>query len=68
MMVGIAIGLFIVAGAVALVATQLGENRRMLLETQVQQDLRAAADIITRELRRGGYIATPGESRQSGPQ
>lgn len=55
LMVGITIGLFIVAGATVLASTQLGENRRLIVETQVQQDLRAAADIITRELRRAGY-------------
>ncbi|MBX3602878.1 MAG: prepilin-type N-terminal cleavage/methylation domain-containing protein [Rubrivivax sp.] len=54
LMVGVAVGLVIVAGAALLVASQLGENRRLLLETQVQQDLRATADIVTRELRRGG--------------
>jgi type IV pilus assembly protein PilW len=54
LMVGVAVGLVIVAGASLLVATQLGENRRLLLETQVQQDLRATADLITRELRRIG--------------
>lgn len=59
MMVGVAVGLFIVAGAATLVSMQLGENRRLLLETQVQQDLRAAADIITRELRRAGYLNQP---------
>lgn len=59
MMVGVAIGLFVVAGATMLTATQLGENRRLLLETQVQQDLRAAADIITRELRRSGFDTFP---------
>jgi type IV pilus assembly protein PilW len=57
MMVGITVGLFIVAAATMLVTTQLGDNRRLLLETQVQQDLRATADIITRELRRAGYWA-----------
>lgn len=57
LMVGITIGLIVVAGATLLTATQLSENRRLLLETQVQQDLRAAADIITREVRRGGYNA-----------
>ena len=51
-MVGVAVGLFVVAAASMLVATQLSDNRRLTLETQVQQDLRAAADIITRELRR----------------
>ena len=54
LMVGIAIGLLVVAGASLLVSTQLGENRRLLLETQVQQDLRASADMIARELRRAG--------------
>jgi len=55
MMVGITVGLFIVAAASMMVAMQLGENRRLLLETQVQQDLRATADIMTRELRRSGH-------------
>lgn len=59
MMVGIAVGLFVVAGAATLASTQLVENRRLLLETQVQQDLRAASDIITRELRRAGYDTFP---------
>lgn len=54
LMVGIAVGLLVVAGATMVVANQLGDNRRLLLETQVQQDLRAAADIVTRELRRAG--------------
>lgn len=52
LMVGIAVGLFIVAAATVLVAGQLGENRRLMLDTQLQQDLRATADIVTRELRR----------------
>jgi type IV pilus assembly protein PilW len=57
LLVGIAVGMFIVAAAAMLVVTQLTDNRRMLLEVQVQQDLRATADIITRELRRAGSIA-----------
>lgn len=57
MMVGMAIGLVVVAGAALVVGTQLGDSRRLLLETQLQQDLRAAADIITRELRRSGSWA-----------
>ena len=55
LMVGIAVGLFVVAAASTLVATQLSDNRRLMLETQVHQDLRAAADIVTREVRRSGY-------------
>jgi prepilin-type N-terminal cleavage/methylation domain-containing protein len=54
LMVGIAIGLFIVAAASLVVSSQLNDNRRLLLEIQLQQDLRATADIVTRELRRAG--------------
>lgn len=55
LMVGITIGLFIVAATSLMISTQLSGNRRMLLETQLNQDLRATADIITRELRRASY-------------
>jgi type II secretory pathway component PulJ len=58
LMVGVAIGLFVVAGATLVVSNQLGDNRRLMLETQIQQDLRAAADLIARDLRRSGYWAT----------
>lgn len=57
LLVGVAIGLFVVAGATALVGSQLGDNRRLTIETQLQQDLRAAADIISRDLRRAGHWA-----------
>lgn len=59
LMVGMTVGLFVVAGATTLASTQVVENRRLLLETQVHQEVRAAADIITRELRRAGYDADP---------
>lgn len=62
LMVGIAVGMFVVAAAATLVTTQLTENRRLLLEVQVQQDLRATADIITRELRRSGSLPTIADS------
>jgi type IV pilus assembly protein PilW len=55
LMVGIAVGLFVVAGATVVVSNQLGDNRRLMLETQIQQDLRAASDLIARDLRRSGY-------------
>ncbi len=73
LMVGIAIGLFVVAAASMLVATQLSDNRQLTLETQVQQDLRATADIITRELRRAGHwgrardsVGAPGNTNPYG--
>lgn len=54
LMVGVAVGLLVVAAASMLTATQLGDNRRMMLEMQVQQDLRAAVDTMTRDVRRSG--------------
>lgn len=55
LLVGVAVGLFVVAGAAMLVGSQLSDNRRLLLETQLQQDLRSSADVIARELRRAGH-------------
>ncbi|EHR70436.1 prepilin-type N-terminal cleavage/methylation domain-containing protein [Burkholderiales bacterium JOSHI_001] len=55
LMVGLAVGMFVVAGASLVVGSQLGDNRRLMLETQVQQDLRAAADLVARDLRRAGH-------------
>jgi len=58
LMVGVAVGLFVVAGATVAVSNQLGDNRRLMLETQIQQDLRAAADLVARDVRRSGYWAS----------
>lgn len=58
MMVGLLIGMIVVAGAITLTVTQLAEHRRLMLETQIQQDLRAAADLILRDVRRSGYWST----------
>lgn len=55
LLVGVTIGLFVVAAAALMVSSQLAENRKLLIETQLQQDLRATTDIITRELRRSAY-------------
>lgn len=55
LMVGVAVGLMVVAGASFVAINQIGDNRRLLLETQVQQDLRATADMVARDLRRAGY-------------
>ena len=57
LMVGVTIGLFILAGASMVLTTQLGDNRRLLLEAQVQQDLRVTVDLISREIRAAGYWA-----------
>jgi prepilin peptidase dependent protein B len=55
LLVGIAVGLFILAGATLVTSNQLSDNRLLLLETQMQQDLRTTADLIAREVRRSGY-------------
>lgn len=56
LMVGVTVGLFVVAAAAMLVSTQLSSNRQLLLDTQLQQDLRATADLVARELRRVGAL------------
>lgn len=55
LMIGTAIGMFLVAGAVTVFVSNLGNSRRLLQEARVNQDLRAAADLISRDLRRAGY-------------
>jgi prepilin peptidase dependent protein B len=55
LMVGIAISLIVVGGGLSLLANFTGENRRLLLETRLNQDLRAAMDVVTRDLRRAGH-------------
>jgi type IV pilus assembly protein PilW len=59
LMVGIALGLFLVAGASTLFVSHLNNSRRLLLEARLNQDLRAVADLVTRDLRRAGYWGNP---------
>lgn len=54
LMVGITVGMIVTAGAGVLMINQLNEHRRLVLETQIQQDLRASAELIMREIRRAG--------------
>ncbi|WIV99957.1 hypothetical protein [Kinneretia aquatilis] len=46
--------MIVIAGAGMMMTSQLADHRRLVLETQVQQDLRAAADLMLREIRRAG--------------
>lgn len=61
LMVGITIGLIVVAAASLLFSGQIVESRRLIAEAQVQQDLRVSADLIARDLRRGGSIGRDAE-------
>lgn len=55
LMIGVALGMFLVAGAVTVFVTHLSNSRNLLVEARVNQDLRATADVISRDLRRAGY-------------
>lgn len=62
LMVGITVGLIVAAGASMVAVNQINEHRRLMLETQIQQDLRTAADILQQDLRRAGYRGDTGSS------
>ena len=55
LMVGIALALLIAAAATLLLGSSVSENRRLLLEARVTQDLRSAADLVVRQTRRAGH-------------
>ena len=55
LLVGLALGLLVVAAGTMLLATQLREHRSLLLEARLMQDLRTAADLVARDLRRAGH-------------
>jgi prepilin peptidase dependent protein B len=55
LLIGIAVGLFVLAGATMVASNQIADNKKLLLETQVQQDMRTAMDVIVRDIRRSGF-------------
>ena len=55
LLVGITVGLIVVGGAMALFVGNLGGSRQLLSETRLNQDLRAAVDLVTRDMRRAGF-------------
>jgi type IV pilus assembly protein PilW len=57
LLIGVAIGLVIAAATATFLAGNLRDNRSLLVESRLMQDLRTAGDIITRDLRRSGYWA-----------
>ncbi len=59
LMVGLALGLFIVAAALLLLTSHLRENRHLVLEARLMQDLRTTVDMMGRQLRRAGHWGTP---------
>lgn len=55
MLIGLAIGLFVVSQGLILLAAHLHENKAVVLEARLMQDLRAASSAVARNLRRAGY-------------
>ena len=58
LLVGMALALVAVAAALKLLAGHVEGHRRLLLEARLHQDLRAAADLVARDLRRAGWWAS----------
>lgn len=55
LLVGLVLGLLVVAGGTWMLTNHLRESRSLLLEARLMQDLRTAADLVTRDLRRAGH-------------
>lgn len=55
LMIALALGLVVVAIALEASAAQLRESRQLLAEARLMQDLRTAADLVARTLRRAGH-------------
>lgn len=60
LLVGLALALLVVAGGATLLTSQLREHRALVLEARLMQDLRTAADLVARDLRRAGYWGDAG--------
>jgi Tfp pilus assembly protein PilW len=55
LMVGLTVGLLVIAGAAVFFANQIQHTRRSVIEARLQQDLRAATVLLVRDLRRAGH-------------
>lgn len=55
LMIGLTLGLFIVATATTLLLSRMREHRALLIESRLMQDLRTGADLVMRDLRRAGH-------------
>jgi len=68
LLVGTAVGLLVVASAGSVVAAHRADARRVQTEARLTQDLRAAAELVGRDLRRAGHwsAAASGVRRDDG--
>lgn len=61
LLIGVAVGLFVAAGALTMFMSAFSSSTQNLGMTHLDQQLRAAMDVMTRNMRRAGYNgATPG--------
>lgn len=67
-LIAVALGLLLVSAVAALLVGHITEHRRMLAEVRLMQDLRAAADLVTRDLRRAGYWGRAEQAVADGTQ
>ena len=62
LLVGLAVGGLVVAATLWAVGAQMALHRRAQLALQLDQELRAAAELMTRSLRRAGFWRGAGDS------
>ena len=55
LIVGIALSLFIVSGALTLYASQLLNSKKAIAEVKLNQELRLTSELVTRQLRNAGF-------------
>lgn len=68
LLVAAAIGLIVVAAAGSVVAAHQGAARRVQLEARLTQDLRGAAELVGRDLRRAGHWAAAASGARRGDE
>ncbi|WP_127996593.1 prepilin-type N-terminal cleavage/methylation domain-containing protein [Piscinibacter defluvii] len=59
LLVGLAVGMLVVAAAITLLSAQTREQRSAGAELRLMQELRATADLVARDLRRAGHWGDP---------
>jgi prepilin peptidase dependent protein B len=55
LLVGAAVGMAVISGAAMLTAKNVVGSKLLMAEARLNEDLRNAADLLTRDLRRAGY-------------
>jgi prepilin peptidase dependent protein B len=66
-LVALGVGLLIIAAAIVGLNGSLQQNRRLLLDARLHQDLRSAVELMTRDLRRAGHWAGASAGRSANP-